>query len=48
MQHVYGHYCNTCNESGLWALPQATTLPLVGFTMTLMQLRVLAVTTSLQ
>ena len=36
-------------HSGPEALPQATTLPLVGFTTTLMQLRVvLAVTTSLR
>ena len=56
MQHVYGHSGNLGNECadhaaalGTLDLPPATTWPLVGFTITLMHLRVLmAVTTSLR
>ena len=57
MQHVYGHSGNLGSECAdhaaalrdLTSLPQATTLPPVGFNIILMHLRVLmAVTTSLR
>ena len=54
MQHVYGLSGNLGKECadhaaawGPWALPQATTLPLVECTITLMQLRVLMSVTAL-